>query len=191
MKITHINHIKGDRPNIEIKVCRVESDAWNLFKKHHYMTQEMNRGAKSFLFSWDSQPIGFCSLLNKPFKGGHKYNHIVSRLVVLPDFQGMGFAKDILNFLGGLITSLGGNLYIKTVSRKMGSFLQNSPMWEPTANNGKYRKGVYDRRAKNRLERTSYCYKYVGSPIYGYEYLLGPIKELRKNKSSYLHRRED
>lgn len=191
MKITHINHIKGDRPNIEIKVCRVETSEWDRFKKHHYMTEEINKGCKSLLFSWNSQPIAFCALLNKPFRGGHKNNHIISRLVILPDFQGFGFTRDILHFVGGLITALGGNLYIKTVHRKMGRFLQNSDEWEPTANNGKYRKGVYDKRAKNRLERTSYCYKYVGSPIYGYEYLLTSIKELRKNKSSYLHRLED
>jgi hypothetical protein len=39
----------------------------------------------------------------------------------------------------------------------------------------------YDKNAKGRLERVSYCHEYVGEGLGGYEELLKPIKEMRDN----------
>ena len=60
--------------------------------------------------------------------------------------------------------------------------LERSNTWNPTSYNGKTRTNTKFEEGKynNRLERKSYCYKYVGEPIYGYEELLKPIAELRK-----------
>ena len=68
----------------------------------------------------------------------------------------------------------------------MGEALERSTTWNPTSNNGKQRKKVNfeDRKYNNRLDRKSYCFKYVGEPIYGYEYLLKPINDLRKEKKN-------
>lgn len=175
----YINRKKGERPKLSLTVCRVESTVWERFKKHHYMSEQMNKGAKCFLFFWDSQPVAFAALLNRTFKGCNKNDHIVSRIVVLPQFQGLGFGRDVMNALGGIVKSIGGNLYIKTIHTKMGKFLDRSPLWEPTANNNKERDGI-DGNAKNRQTRKSFSYKYTGNPIYGYEHLFTPIKELRK-----------
>lgn len=68
----------------------------------------------------------------------------------------------------------------------MGEYLERSETWSPTSYNGKkrnnknYETGKYD----NRLDRKSYCFKYVGEPIYGYEELLKPINDLRKEKNN-------
>lgn len=34
------------------------------------------------------------------------------------------------------------------------------------------------------LTRPSYCYKYVGSPISGYENLIMPIKQIKYNREN-------
>lgn len=182
MKITRINHKKGERPPIPLTVCRVESNEWDRFKQHHYMSEDINKGAKCFLFQWDDVPIGFVALLNQTYKGCNKNDHRISRIVILPSYQGFSLARDIMNFMGGLVKSMGGNLYIKTIHTKMGRFLEKSDKWEETAMNGKPRTNVYDDKAKNRLERPSYCYKYIGEPKYGYEDMMLPIKELRRIK---------
>ena len=36
--------------------------------------------------------------------------------------------------------------------------------------------------SKNRLSRASYCHEYIGEGLSGYENLLLPIAEMRKNK---------
>lgn len=114
------------------------------------------------------------------------YGCAISRIVIFPDYQGLGLSMKILNFCGGILKSLGEDyhLYIKTIHEKMGEGLERSSTWQPTSYNGKTRgrtdwePGKYN----NRLDRKSYCFKYVGEPIYGYEELLKPIGELRKKK---------
>ena len=174
------------RPDIKLYVLRVESSAWRDlgFHKHHYLTQDLPKSAKCFLFLWDDKPIGFVALLNQTHKGGNRYDHRISRIVVNPQYQGLGFSGDILKFMGGLIKSMDkeANLYIKTVHTKMGKHLKNSDDWQASTYNGK-RHHATDANAKNRIGRVSYCFKYVGAPRYGYEYLLTPINELRRDKN--------
>lgn len=176
---------KQKHPEIRLSVVRVESTSWRDlgFYKHHYLTKELPKSAKCFLFLWDDKPVGFVGLLNQTHKGGNKYDHRISRIVIDPQYQGLGFSGSILKFIGGLIKSMDkdANLYIKTVHTKMGKHLEKSINWEPSTYNGKKHHAT-DANAKNRVGRISYCFKYIGEPLYGYEYLLTPINELRKRK---------
>ena len=47
---------------------------------------------------------------------------------------------------------------------------------------GRDKKAADDKKYRNRLTRVSYCKEYIGKPIYGFEELLKPIGELRKDK---------
>ena len=188
MKTLLINKNKREKPNINLKVQRVEANIWDSlnFKKHHYLSETLNKSAKCLLFTWDDVPIGFIALLNSPRKGMPN-GFSVSRIVLFPDYQGLGLSMKILNFCGGILKSLGEDyyLYIKTIHEKMGNGLERSKTWTPTSYNGKIRKNIKFEEGKynNRLERKSFCYKYVGDAIYGYEELLKPINELRDNKA--------
>lgn len=187
MKNILINECKKCKPNIELKVQRTESNVWFdlQFYKHHYLTENMNKVCKCLLFTWDDVPIAFVGLLNMPSKG-HPNNITISRIVILPEFQGLGLSSKILNFCGGIVKACGEdfNLYIKTIHEKMGEGLERNKMWNPTSYNGKLRKDSNDvsGKYKKRLQRPSYCYRYDGEPLYGYEELMKPIAELRKNK---------
>lgn len=178
--VTHLAN-KLNTKEIPLSVQRVESNVWKDlgFNKHHYMSANLSKSAKCFLFSWNSLPVGFVAILNQTFRGCNKNDHRISRIVIHPNYQGLGFSGRILNFMGGLIKSLGGNLYIKTVHTKMGKYLEKSHNWEATAYNGKQH--LNNDPKSNRLTRISYCFKYCGDPIYGYEYLLTPVNELRSS----------
>lgn len=185
IKETYSDKRKGERPQINLQIQRVESSVWDLFKKHHYLTQEMNKGAKCFVFTWNDELVGFISFLNQPNK--RKRNGMrFSRLVVLPDYQGLGLAGTILDFSAAIIKSQGDDyeVYAKAIHPQLGKFWHRSPNWQPTAQNEKFRKDVNceGTKYKHRLQRASYCYKYVGEPIYGYDDLLKPINELRDEK---------
>lgn len=165
-----INHSKGERPNIELTVRRVEPNVWfNLgFYKHHYLTQELNKSCKCFLFEWNGTPVGFIGLINTPRKG-LPHDMAVSRMVILPDYQSLGLAKQIMNFSGAIVRAMGDDyrLLIKTAHDKMGMMLEHNPNWKATQFNGKTRKkqayelGKYN----NRLTRKSYCYMYIGDKM--------------------------
>lgn len=193
MKQILINHKKGERLDIKLTVRRVEANVWkNLgFYKHHYLTTQINKSCKMLLFEWNGQPVGFVGLLNTP-RLGVPYGMSISRIVINPDFQGLGLSHKICNFCGGIIKSLSDDehkykLYIKTAHVKMANALgRDIKNWRGTQFDGKTRTKESTEsegaRYKNRLMRKSYCKEYIGEPIYGYEDLLLPISDMRKNK---------
>jgi len=185
MKTIQINHKKGERPPINLTVRRVEPSVWSMFKKEHYLSAELNKSCKCLLFEWDGVPIAFVAVINTP-RIRMPYAMGISRMVVLPDFQGLGLSTMIFNFVGGIVKSLSTEdreyrLFIKTAHRKFGEALGRNPKVRSTANNLK-KTGVTDQRYRHRLSRRSYCYEYIGEKIDGYQGILKPIGEMRKEK---------
>ena len=181
---------KGDclrqRPQISLQVYRTEPNTWDIFKKHHYMTQELNRSAMCFCFTWENQLVAFASILPQLGRGVGKAMRM-TRLVVLPDFQGLGLGKKILDFMGGICCANGFKFYIKTVNPRMGYHLEHSDKWKPTPHNGKLRKEREEVKifCKYRclLTRPSYCFQYIGEDIEGYKDLMHNVDKMRYNKS--------
>lgn len=173
-------YLRQGKPKIELQVSRVEHDTWNFFKKHHYLTEDVNKSCKFLLFEWNNKPIGITALINQPNKGGRASAMGISRVVVLPDFQGMGLGVELCEFSSAILINNGAsNVYIKTINPALGIHFGKSEKWKPTGLNGKL--GHIDKKAKNRKRRASFCYEYVGESVNNYKNLLLPIKEMRKN----------
>ena len=174
--------LRQGKPKIELHVSRVEVEAWDFFKKHHYLTEDVNKSCKFLLFEWNEKPIGIVALINQPNKGGKASAMAISRIVISPDYQGMGLGVSICEFSSAILLDNGAsNIYIKTVNPALGEYMKRSNNWRPTSSNGRI--GNTDVKAINRKTRPSYCYEYVGQSINGYKELLLPISEMRsKNK---------
>jgi energy-coupling factor transporter ATP-binding protein EcfA2 len=172
--------LRQGRPQIQLSVSRVESDTWNFFKKHHYLTEDVNKGAKFLLFEWEGKPVAIVAVLNTPRKGIPN-GMAISRIVVTPDYQGLGLGSRLSNFIGGIFVNDNKKMYIKTVNPALGEYFNKSDLWRGTSMNGKARKmeGADVGQYKNRVTRLSYCHEYIGESISGYEELLLPINEMR------------
>jgi energy-coupling factor transporter ATP-binding protein EcfA2 len=180
-------YLRQGRPEIKLQVSRVESETWDFFKKHHYLTEEVNKSCKFLLFEWNEKPISIVAIINQPRKGCAN-GFALSRTVVLPDFQGMGLGVKLSEFACGIIKNEGGLCFTKTINPALGIYRNKSKFWRGTTNNGKSRtiKEDTDKSARNRLERASYCHEYIGDPISGYEELLLPINEMRIKNANVL-----
>lgn len=176
-------YLRQGKPKIELQVSRVESQTWNIFKKHHYLTEEVNKSCKFILFEWNNKPISIVAVLNTPRKGCPN-GMAISRIVVLPDYQGLGLGSRISNFIGAIFKNEDKKMYIKTVNPALGEYFNNSNLWKGTTMNGKKRTetGFDIEKYKNRVTRKSYCHEYIGESISGYEELLLPINEMRKKQ---------
>ena len=176
-------HRQG-RPEIKLQVSRVESDTWNLFKKHHYLTEDVNKSCKFFLFEWNNKPVGICAVINQPGPGDRVRALALSRTVVLPDFQGMGIGSKISEFCAAIFVNSDYKVYTKTINPALGEYRNKSEKFRPTSQNGKIRiiQDDTDKKAKNRLTRASYCHEYIGEGLEGYEELLMPVENIRFNK---------
>ena len=179
---------KGDclrRPQIELQVYRTTCDTWERFKKYHYMTAELNEAATCFVFTWNEKLVAFESILPLP-NGSFKNAYREHRLVVLPDFQGLGIGIKISEWCGGILLNDGKSFYAKTVNPALGKYREKSHKWQATSTNGKKRSEREVSKEHNMmggLTRPSYSHKYVGEPIQGFEDLLLPIDKVRYNNS--------
>ena len=176
--------LRQGKPQIELQVSRVESGTWELFKKHHYLTENVNKSCKFLLFTWNDRPVGIVAMINQPRKGCPN-GFAISRIVILPDFQGMGLGTKICEFSASLFVAQGGKVYIKTINPALGVYHNNSEKWRGTLKNGKTG-NTNDSNAKSRVSRISYCHEYIGEGLSGYEELLKPIKEMRDLKNNAL-----
>ena len=177
---------KGDclrqRPQISLSVYRATYDTWNIFKKHHYMTEEMNKSASCFVFSWEKQLVAFVGVLPQP--SGY-FDKAVrgTRTVVLPDFQGLGIGSRITDFIASIYKQAGYRYFTKTVNPKLGEYRNHSKKWKTTSKNGRIIRPSVSKLNKKQKLRASYCHEYVGEGLCGYEELIKPIVQMRYDKS--------
>lgn len=177
--------LRQGRPQITLQVSRVESKTWDFFKKHHYLTENVNKSYIFLLFEWNDKPICIAVIGRQIGRGvGKAYRD--SRIVVYPDYQGMGIGSYISNFLGGICKSIESRYFTKTIHPALGEYRNKyDKIWKPTAFNGKVRNKSNSKNNKytSIKLRSSYCHEYIGESISGYEDLLKPIKEMREAKS--------
>jgi len=179
------DYLRLGRPSIELQVSRVQASVWDMFKKHHYMTEEFNPSFHLLLFEWGVNPVAICAYSPLP-SGTLKNAFRLTRTVVLPDFQGIGIGKGVSNFTSAVLKAKGGRVFTKTVNPALGEYRNvSSSEWRQTSKNGRKRRDVngsvsrYAEGSWTPLERASYCHEYVGDALEGYEELLTKAKELK------------
>ena len=74
-------------PPFPVGYERCQRERWNLFRPHHYLSGKLARGATCYLAKWDERPAAFCAVLGQI---GHAGRKRITRLVTLPQFQGLG-----------------------------------------------------------------------------------------------------
>jgi ABC-type lipoprotein export system ATPase subunit/GNAT superfamily N-acetyltransferase len=147
------------RPKIELSLVRCRYETWKLFKQHHYLSEDLNKSSINYIVLWNDQPIAFIGILPFPGVGDEKTRRI-SRIVVLPDFQGLGLGKSILNYISSLYAKDGSVMYIRTMSPALGIALSKDKNWTATSSNLKI--PGQDSNGRKMIERPSYSYKYIG-----------------------------
>jgi GNAT superfamily N-acetyltransferase len=73
-----------------------------MFRQYHYLNGSLPPTARCYTAVYHDKPIAFIAVVSVRMKA--KY-YRVSRLVVLPDYQGIGVGKKLLNFIAQLYTS--------------------------------------------------------------------------------------
>ena len=159
------------RPEIKLEIFRCRYAAWSIFKNHHYLTQELNKAAKCFIILFNDKPCAFIGILPMP-SGTIQDAYRVSRVVVLPDFQGLGIGIKILDFFGSIYKKDNKKLYIKTSNPSLFKGMLKNKNWDLTNENNnieqikktndKLKLDGKDNGMKLRKESITKSYKYIG-----------------------------
>ena len=91
---------KKNRPDIKFEIFNTKDKTiWKMFAKHHYLSHSHNNAAECYLAIINDEIVGFISVLHFPHATSKNIKK-VHRLVVLPDYQGLGIGLRILDEIG-------------------------------------------------------------------------------------------
>ena len=122
------------RPAVDVEIVRCSSGAWRWFRSHHYLSAELNRSAKCFVALVGGELAGFAAVLPTPHAVVRNLSRI-HRMVVLPDFQGLGIGAHALpDAVGGIARAIGRRLTIVTSHPGLIMAMAKSRSWRLTRN---------------------------------------------------------
>jgi len=151
------------RPTVELQLHRCHRDAWAVFKRHHYLSGSLSRVARCYLATWNGVPVSFCATLAIIGRRGHWR---VSRLVTLPDYQGLGVGMRVLEAVGDLYRHDGLRLNVTARHPGLLAHCGRSPRWRTISVK---RTGANSARRfipsyRSSAGRAVVSFEYVGSP---------------------------
>lgn len=124
------------------------------------MSEDLNKSAICYVITWNDKPVSFVAILPFPGVGDAKTRRI-SRIVTLPDFQGLGIGKKIVDYFSSLYYKIDSQMYIRTINPALGISLSKDENWMATMSNMKAN-FCNDTSGRKLLNRPSYSFKYIG-----------------------------
>jgi GNAT superfamily N-acetyltransferase len=159
------------RPVIELEIHRCKLAAWELFKRHHYLSATLNPAARCYLATWNTeatsrpeavgieegktgrqrgkeiqewrlhespclplslpprlpQPVFFCATL--PVIGRRKHWRF-TRIVTLPDYQGIGIGMRCVAAVAELHRAEGMRINVTSSHPALVRHCRHSPRWK-------------------------------------------------------------
>jgi GNAT superfamily N-acetyltransferase len=118
------------RPSIELAIHRCRLSAWDLFKRHHYLTSRIAPQARCYLTTWNDVPVNFCATLPVIAKRNHRR---FTRIVTLPDFQGLGIGMRSMAAVAELHRQEGHRINVTSSHPALVRHCKRSPLWRATS----------------------------------------------------------
>ncbi len=114
------------RPPIRLEVYRCGPATWRLFKRHHYLSGSLPAAAECYIAAWDDRPVAFCAVAAL---AGRKGRRRISRLVTLPDYQGIGIGMSLAETVAVLYRRRGHRVNITGSHPAVIAHCRRSPRW--------------------------------------------------------------
>lgn len=150
------------RPPIELEIYRCGRDPWKLFAPHHYLSGSLSSAARCYLALWNGEPVTFCATVSLPsIKNFYRF----TRLVTLPDYQGLGVGMAVFEAVGDLHL-LDGNRITATASHPaVVGHCKRSPKWRAfnVRKTGSTHRHMIE-KYRGSTGRSVVSFEYLGSP---------------------------
>ena len=151
-------------PEVRIDVHRADRSLWPVFARHHYLSADLNSAARCFAAYADGQPVVFTSYLHLPHAKVRDIK-MAHRIVVLPDWQGLGLAGHISEWMGEHLRKQGYRYRITTAHPAFIHYMAKSPRWRQNARSSSlatsYKQADLRKKALNPRRLTTRSFEYV------------------------------
>jgi ABC-type phosphate/phosphonate transport system ATPase subunit len=120
---------KKNRPEIKFEIFNTnDKTIWKMFAKHHYLSHSHNNAASVYVAIVNDQIAGFLSVLHLPHPKAKTIKK-VHRLVIMPDYQGLGIGLKFLNEVGKFYKKNKWRYTIVTSAPSLINSLKKSSEW--------------------------------------------------------------
>jgi len=115
-----------------------------MFAPFHYMSRELHRSARCWGLWCEGRLAAFCGMLHRPVNAAGKRKHPrgvmgVSRLVTLPDYQGIGLGMALLDHVAAVYANAGKTVRMYPAHPSLTRTLDSSPRWALEKKPGRFR----------------------------------------------------
>lgn len=125
------------RPDIGVEIARVEHATWELFAPFHYLSAELSKAAACYCLFVDGQPAAFAGMLHFPHDKVKNLKRC-SRLVTLPDWQGLGLAFVLIDTIGAAYGAVGMRTRTYPAHPALVRAFDRSQLWKLTKKPGQF-----------------------------------------------------
>jgi hypothetical protein len=115
------------RPPIELAIHRCRMAAWQLFKRHHYLNGALAPAARCYLTTWNGIPVNFCATVPVITRKSHRR---FTRIVTLPDFQGIGIGMRAVAAVAEIHRADGHRINVTSSHPALIRHCRKSPLWK-------------------------------------------------------------
>ena len=104
-QILSVGRSLWQRPKIKLEIFKTTWRDWDIFRNHHYLSSNINKCCTCFTAKLNNEKIGFVASMPLPgkipplYSGDIRKKYRESRLVILPDYQGLGVGMELSNFV--------------------------------------------------------------------------------------------
>lgn len=153
------------QPELVLEVRACSNAVWSHFAPYHYLSESLNKAAHCYLAFWNGAVVGFVASIAYP-SGTVKNAFREHRLVVHPDYQGLGIGPKLSELVAQHYVDNGKRYFSKTSHPRLGGYRDQSDKWKPTSKNHMRRTDGMNLEGKARWSidpnRWSYSHEYLG-----------------------------
>jgi GNAT superfamily N-acetyltransferase len=113
-------------PPLPLHMTRADRSVWAHFRPHHYLSGQLARGATCYVALWSGRPAAFCAVLGQI---GHAGRKRITRLVTMPQFQGLGIGMRLAEYVCRLEAARNFRVSMATSHPAVIACCRRSPRW--------------------------------------------------------------
>lgn len=119
------------RPEISVNIRKASQSEWREFMDFHYLSHEHSKAAHCYIAEIDGVKAAWCSVIHFPHPKAKNIKRI-HRVVVKPDYQGIGLGGRFITEVARKYRALGFRVSLVTSSPAFIHGLQSSKGWKMT-----------------------------------------------------------